>query len=422
MRSLLVVVVAACSSPKPVRVPPPAAAPEPTCESEPGAGDHGRANVRASDGTTHALYWRRLPAPTQPARGTLFYLAGGPQSHLAYTPLAAAFQKLAFSDLDVVLYDYFGWNCSTALQQLPELARNAHALTMAAMAADFIGLKRQLAGSGKVYVMGGSHGAMLGAQIVATYPDDIAKAVLFSGDLASGWLAEGWFRFDALLADLAAHDAAFAADLERLFAKAQAGELAVEVQGARRVVTRPALEVALWLAGGLESEVQAALPAIVKLTLDGDLEVLTTIYAAELELLAAPAPAPPPTESSAVLDFYRCNVWFPRSARASAALTTRRTRYLAYRSLADYWSELCAAYDPLGEFPYDATPARPTVVPVLAWIGDRDTFDPDATRARFARLSTRAELHVMPGWAHDFGPDPKAGFRTLATLVAAFLR
>jgi pimeloyl-ACP methyl ester carboxylesterase len=420
MRFLLVIAIAACSAPKPV--PTPARSEQPQCEREPAAGEHGRANVRATDGTTHALYWRRLTAKTQPAHGTLFYLAGGPQSHLEYTQLAAAFQQLAFPALDVVVYDYFGWNCSTALQQVPELARHVRGLTMAAMANDFIGLKRELAGAAKVYVMGGSHGAMLGAQIVATYPDDIAKAVLFSGDLASGWLAEGWFRFDALLAQLAARDAAFAADLERLFAKADAGELAVEVQGARRVVTRPALEVALWLAAGLESEVQAALPVIVKLTLDGDLEALAAIYGAERELLAAPTPAPPPTDSSVALDFYRCNVWFPRSARAASALVARRTRYLAYRSFAEYWNELCAAYDPLGEFPYDATPARPTAVPVLAWIGDRDTFDPDATRARFARLSTRAELHVMPGWAHDFGPDPEAGFRTLATLVAGFLR
>ena len=60
-------------------------------------------------------------------------------------------------------------------------------------------------------------------------------------------------------------------------------------------------------------------------------------------------------------------------------------------------------------------------MPILSWLGDHDTFDVDATRARFARLSTRADVHVMAGWAHDFGPDPKAGFATLAELVRQFL-
>lgn len=426
MRCLVpLVVLVACASPAPKPRAPAAAPPpsSPTCDlaDAPPAAAHGRAPVQATDGTTHALYWIRLPAKQQPAQGTLFYLAGGPQSHIEYTQLAAAFQKVAYPQLDVVLYDYFGWNCSTPLQQVAALAPHARALTMTAMAADFIGLKRQLAGTAKVYLMGGSHGAMLGAQIVADHPDEIAKAVLFSGDTASGWLVEGWFRFDAILGELAAHDAGFAADLERLFERARGGQLAVEVGGARRVVTRADLEVALWLAAGLDSTAQAALPQIVKLTLDGDLDVLTTVIDAELRLLAAPPASAPPSDDSAATTFHRCNVWFPRSARDSAALAARPTRYLAYRSFASYWTELCKDYDRFGEFPFDATPAHPTAVPILTWLGDRDTFDVDATRARFARLSSRADVHVMAGWAHDFGPDPGAGFTTLAALVRDFL-
>jgi hypothetical protein len=40
----------------------------------------------------------------------------------------------------------------------------------------------------KAVLMGGSHGATLGAQIVRDYPTEIENAILFSGDTESGWL------------------------------------------------------------------------------------------------------------------------------------------------------------------------------------------------------------------------------------------
>jgi pimeloyl-ACP methyl ester carboxylesterase len=348
-------------------------------------------------------------------------LAGGPQSHLVYTRLATIFQALAYPQFDVVLYDYFGFNCSTALQDVALLGKHAGALTMSAMAADFIHLKRSLIGKSKAYIMGGSHGAMLGAEIVADFPDEIAKAILFSGDTQSGWFAEGWFRFDALLAELAAQDEPFRASLQTLLERADRGEISVDAGGKHQVVDRSALEVALWLMGGLSSAGQAALPKIINATLSGQHAALERIYRGELELLAPIQATTTPTEASVVTNFHRCNVWFPKSSRESAELTTRKTTYLSYRSFDTYWSTLCRDYDRFGEHPFRAAAKGPNSVPILAWVGDRDTFDPEATRARFMRLSSRVEFEVMKGWSHDFGPNADSGLRTVANKIERFV-
>jgi pimeloyl-ACP methyl ester carboxylesterase len=372
----------------------------------------GTVAVPAKDGTTHSLYWRRLRATVAPAKGTLFYLAGGPISHVKYVGLATAFQASAYPQFDVILYDYFGLDNSSPLQTVAQLESHARGVTVAAMAEDFVHLKRSLVGSSPVYIMGGSHGAMLGAQIVADFPADIAKAVLFSGDTESGWFAEGWFRFDAILTKLASDNPAFATDLEALLARASKRQLTVHVRGKQRVVDRPALEVALWLAAGLSSTVQEALPEMVKAALEGNLEVIGQMYGAELDLLER--------DASVLTNFHRCNVWFPASWRNSSATARRSTKYLAYESLARYWTELCRAYDHLGEFPQHAMPPHPTAVPIFSWVGERDTFDPDAVRARLARISSRVQLDVMPGWSHDFGPNANEGFRTAAKMVQRF--
>lgn len=436
MRTALLLLLAACDSTSRVAVTggekrslPTVAADNgkqpPSCEPEgstpPAPENAGWIDVAQAKGHTHSLYWVRLPAKARPARGTLFYLAGGPISHINYMQLAAAFQKTAYPQFDVVLYDYYGFNCSSALQDVAKLDAQAPSLTMTAMAADFVQLKRKLLGTERAYVMGGSHGAMLGAQIVADYADDIARAILFSGDPGSAWLAEGWFRFDALVAGLAAHDATFATNLKALFDRATRGVLAIDVDGKRHVLTRAELEISLWLAGGLSSAVQTALPEIVKASLDGNLVALSRFYQAELELLEPVRPTPSPTEVSVVTNFYRCNVWFAKSARASASLATRHTTYFQYASFSTYWSELCKDYDHLGEFPYRAIPPKPTPVPVLAWLGDHDTFDPEGTRARFEQLSSKLTFEVMPEWGHDFGNDETAGFLTVVAKIKRFL-
>jgi pimeloyl-ACP methyl ester carboxylesterase len=380
----------------------------------------GEATVVGGDGKPHALYWIKFDAKTQPARATLFYLAGGPLSHMNYTNLATAFQRVAFPDLDLVLYDYFGFNCSSAIQDSAVLGARFANLTMPAMARDFIQLKRAFVGPDrKVFVMGGSHGAMLGAEIVRDYPMEIEKAVLFSGDTESGWLDDGWFRFDRLMTKLDAAHPGFASSLTKLLESAEAGELVVDKDGKDIVVDRATLEVGLWMAFSLDSAAQAALPALVATAEKGERRWIANVRNAALALLEPPSVAAPPTETSLVTTFHRCNVWFPRSRRAAAP--SAETRFFRHDSFVRYWNTLCKEYDPLGEFPLQATEGPPVSVPVLSWIGDQDTFDPATTRAHWSALTTSLSFQVMQGWSHDLGPTPSAGFLRAADVVKDFL-
>jgi pimeloyl-ACP methyl ester carboxylesterase len=380
----------------------------------------GEATVAGGDGKPHALYWVKLDAKTQPPRGTLFYLAGGPLSHMNYTNLATAFQRVAFPDLDVVLYDYFGFNCSSAIQDPAVLRARFANLTMPAMASDFIQLKRTFLGPDrKAFVMGGSHGAMLGAEIVRDYPTEIEKAVLFSGDTESGWLDGGWFRFDRLMTKLDAAHPGFASALTRLLDSADAGKLVVTKDGKDVVVDRATLEVGLWMAFSLDSAAQAALPTLVTAAEKGERKWIANIRDAARTLLAPAAVEAPPTEASLVTTFHRCNVWFPKSWRAAAS--AEETRFFRHDSFVRYWNRLCEGYDPLGEYPLRATGGPPVSVPVLSWVGDQDTFDPATTRAHWSTLTTNLSFQVMEGWSHDLGPTPTAGFLRAADVVKDFL-
>ena len=289
------------------------------------------------------------------------------------------------------------------------------------MAFDFIQLKRDLLGRNtKVFLIGGSHGAMLGAQIVRDYSDEIEKAALFSGDTESGWLAEGWFRFDAHLKKLDSVESGFTKNLVELLTRAGSGQLKVNINDNEVVVERSRLEAALWLAFSLSSAAQAALPNLVRTALDGDLDWVAAIYAAQSGLLAPGQIEAPPTDESVVINFHRCNVWFPKSSRASAPM--RQAGFLRYDSFVSYWNALCEGYDELGEFPFEAKPKRRSTVPILSWVGDQDTFDPEGSRARWDALTSNLQFHVMPGWSHDFGTDGERGFQKVTGLLKTFFR
>jgi pimeloyl-ACP methyl ester carboxylesterase len=292
---------------------------------------------------------------------------------------------------------------------------------MPAMAHDFIQLKRSFVGHDrKAFVMGGSHGAMLGAEIVRDYPMEIEKAVLFSGDTESGWLDGGWFRFDRLMTKLDAAHPGFASSLTKLLESAEAGKLVVNEDGKDIVVDRATLEVGLWMAFSLDSAAQAALPTLVAAAEKGERKWIANVRDAALRLLAPPSVAAPPTETSLVTTFHRCNVWFPKSRRAVAS--TEETKFFRHESFVSYWNTLCKEYDPLGEFPLRATDGPSVNVPVLSWIGDQDTFDPATTRAHWSALTTNLSFQVMEGWSHDLGPTPSAGFLRAADVVKDFLR
>jgi pimeloyl-ACP methyl ester carboxylesterase len=403
--------------------PQPSASVPETCDAKTARAtpsSSGQAMVAGGDGQPHALHWIRFDAKTQPARGTLFYLAGGPLSHMNYANLATSFQRVAFPDLDLVLHDYFGFNCSTPIQDAATLGARHASLTMPAMAHDFIQLKRTLLGvNPRAFVMGGSHGAMLGAQIVRDYPAEIERAVLFSGDTESGWLDDGWFRFDRLMTKLDATHPGFALRLAKLLESAEEGKLIVPKGGEGVALDRPTLEVGLWMAFSLDSGAQAALPTLVEMAEKGERKWLANVRDAALALLEPVPVAAPPTDVSLVTTFHRCNVWFPKSTRANAP--TGETRFFRHESFVRYWNALCKDYDSLGEYPLRATAGAPTSVPVLTWIGDQDTFDPRATRAHWSALTSNLSFQVIDGWSHDFGPSPTEGFMRAAALVKDFI-
>lgn len=408
-------------------IPPPAPRAHATTECEakttrttPSAS--GEATVVGGDGKPHALYWTKLNAKTQPARGTVFYLAGGPISHMNYTDGAAAFQRVSFPQLDVVLYDYFGFNCSSPIQDTATLGAQFANLTMPAMAHDFIQLKRSLVGKDqKAFLMGGSHGAMLGAEIVRDYPSEIEKAVLFSGDTESGWLDGGWFRFDRLMSKLDASHPGFASSLRQMLESAGAGKLEITRNDKQVIVDRATFEVALWMSFSLDSAAQEALPDLVKLAEKGERKWIANVYSVALMLLEPIGTAAPPTEASVVTNFHRCNVWWPKSERRGGTVSSAQSaQFFRIDSFVRYWNTLCKDYDGLGESPWRAGAATPVSVPVLSWVGDQDTFDPMTTRSRWSSLSSNLSFQVMEGWSHDFGPKPTAGFLRVADLVKAF--
>lgn len=372
-------------------------------------------------GEIDRLYWAKLKAPKSPVKGTLFYLAGGPIAHYIYLDVAKNFQKDGYPNYDVVLYDYLGINCSGVIQDERTLKQKARFLTQPAMARDFIALKRQLVGNQKVLLMGGSHGSMLGAQIVGDFPNEIERAILFSGSPRTDWFRDGWFRFESLLARMATDSGDFGADLDRLLQIAESGKLAVPIEQQNVNVSRAALEISLWMNFSQSSAAQAKLPELVSSALKGDTAWIANAVLASVAVAAPVSPEPPPTLITDVIAFHRCNIWFPKSARGLPDGRPPKGRFLSYSSFFNYWDQICQSYDNLGEFPQNSIPAHPTTVPLLVWVGDQDYFDPVKNLADFSLLSSKLSFHLMPGWSHDFGQDSETGITKVSSMIETFV-
>lgn len=87
-----------------------------------------------------------------------------------------------------------------------------------------------------VALIGGSFGAMLGAQIIAKYPESVEKAALFSGDLTSDWLANGWLRFDNIIQTIGLKKPKFSQDMQQLLDNASIGSLTIRAQNLSSVL------------------------------------------------------------------------------------------------------------------------------------------------------------------------------------------
>ena len=374
--------------------------------------ESGYVNVATDTTTARNIFWTKLPAIND-FRGTVFFLAGGPQEHNTYLEgLAAAYQKAILPNYDFIFYDYYGLGQSTATFNF-SLAEQIPHFTSTGQARDFITLKNTLVGPGKVIIMGGSYGAILGAQIVADYPDHIDRAILGWGMPGPGWLLGGWRRFDELLQRMALDNPHFSTDFSYLLKEAEAHRLRVTIDGENLLITRTMLEVSTWLLSSQEVENINNLPNHVRAAANGEQPVwLQHIFLVYQNLLR-------PENSNPVLNFQRCNVWLPKSERQTQQIDERI--FLKESSLFTYWDQLCMNYDSYGEFPMLLNIPKPTTVPVFVWMGEVDHFDPRIGARRWEALSTRLKLNIMPGWAHDFGPDPGQGFLDLRDLILKFI-
>lgn len=377
--------------------------------------------LERGSGTMDRLYWAKLKAIKSPAKGTLFYLAGGPISHYVYLEMAREFQKSSYPEFDVVLYDYLGINCSDRIQDLRALTAKAPYLTQSAMARDFILLKRALAGTTKVFLMGGSHGSMLGAQIVSDYPHEIDRAILFSGSTETGWFRDGWFRFDDLLAKMASASTNFGKNLDLLLKTVEEGKLAVYIGGKKIRITRSDIEISLWMNFSQSAAAQLRLPQLVSSALNGNTAWIADALLATASVAEPTTSEGTPTLSTEVIAFHRCNIWYPKSQRSLPRDRTLKGRFLNYASFFNFWEQVCQKYDFLGEHPQNSTPSSRTNVPLLVWLGDQDYFEPEKTRNQFERLSSNLSFHIMPGWSHDFGPDG-SGLLNISNMISCFLK
>ncbi len=388
-------------------------------DTAPQPNEEGYVLLPADRGISPQLHWMRIKSKTQPPKGIVFYLAGGPWPTYPFLPLAAAFQEMSFPDKDVILYDYLGTNCSAPLlQNAVSLKPFIPHLTIEGMARDFIALKKELVGDSKVALIGGSFGAMLGAQIIATYPDSVEKAALFSGDLTSDWLANGWLRFDNIIQTIGLKKPKFSQDMQQLLDNASVGFLKIKAQNNWLVLTREDVETMIWLFASQNSAEQLQLPDLVAKALTGETAWLEKIYVEEYRPFVDPLPVtPPPTTISAVTNFYRCNVFHTKSARLASLESDVDGRFLKLKTLARIWDQACKDYDELGEFPSIVKPRQITNVPVLSWVGDQDMFDPIGSKYRFQNLSSVLRFEIIPGWSHDFGPEPNIGISKVGQMI-----
>lgn len=131
----------------------------------------------------------------------------------------------------------------------------------------------------------------------------------------------------------------FAASLTKLLESAEAGKLVVKKDGKEVVVDRATFEVGLWMGFSLDSSAQASLPALVTAAENGQRTWIANVYGAALDLLAPASPAPPPTETSLVTNFHRCNVWFPKSWRAAGS--SAATKFFRHDSLVQCTGTRC---------------------------------------------------------------------------------
>jgi pimeloyl-ACP methyl ester carboxylesterase len=382
------------------------------------------------------LYWEKFPARRSPARGAVFFLAGGPLPHWFYHGAESPhFLKGIFDDYDFYMFDYRGMNCSSRVQSMAtlrsQLRQAPEAYSLPTFARDVRSLRDRLVGKGqKIILFGGSYGFFLGVQVLIDHPEIVESAILFHGDTDAAFWHQGMLRLDSLITgSLAARNPKLVSGLETLKKKLDAGELVLFAGTPKeRRLTWADFQVQLWMNFGQSVAAQEKLPRIVELILKGDetaakiLEGFHKISEGLAQSLLVGDEKEPPTASSLVSGYARCNVLFDKGARAELTKRPTKGRFLGTEALVAYFDRACKNLDRLPTRRYDLTHRlRPVPSPVLVIHTGRDMFDPGRVAAHLARLGPAAKLVYEPEWAHDFGQDMAAGVQRFTKLLREFL-
>jgi pimeloyl-ACP methyl ester carboxylesterase len=188
-------------------------------------------------------------------------------------------------------------------------------------------------------------------------------------------------------------------------------------------VTDEDLEMYLWFLGQSVAA-QETIPTWAAEALQGKVAGLEQIHTNYYEGFKKPLKhEPAPTLESAILRLYVCNRFFPKSTRYQLAKKPLQFGGLSTKGLVTYFSSYCTDYDGFPERPFDLrSKIKPTRIPVLYWIGDRDWFDYRDSTQNMLRFGPNVETHVMPNWGHDFGIDPKQGIATVTKMIREFMQ
>lgn len=116
---------------------------------------------------------RKHASQTTRAKRPIIILHGGPGAYsISFEPMVNVYPKLAANGHDVYLYDQIGGGLSGRLDDVSEYSLDRHINDLKAI--------HDRIGSDQVIFIGSSWGATLGANYLARYPNDVARAV-FSG-------------------------------------------------------------------------------------------------------------------------------------------------------------------------------------------------------------------------------------------------
>lgn len=373
------------------------------------------------------LYWEKFPAAKSNSKGAIFFLPGGPLSHYVFHGSKSPYFIPGFlADYDFYMFDYRGFNCSNSIQSPAGLKGIAQFFDVETFANDFLSLKRELVGEkAKVIIYGGSFGGMLGGQILISHPEHIQKAILFSSDLDSEWFVGALYRLSHLVTVVLPQEYPdFPEDWKKFLSLVDDGKIALFKGAPTEILLTPdILSVYLWLYSSQSVQSQAALPSLIKMILAGNVSALEKFHEG-YEILKLPAPVEkPPTLSSSILYYYRCNIFFPKGKRLELEKSPLLFGDFSTHGLTSYFNAACFDYDTLPEQPFDiASKVRPVDIPVLFWIGDRDMFDPVKATNTMKGFGAKVDARVMKGWSHDFGLNTVAGIELVRKMVHEFVQ